>query len=119
MANINWYHDALLAAQKHPTIAAMRSRAERHRKEGQNFLNHGCEALRQHDEDADRLNATADLLEMEMVAKAGVAAGEFKAYAIGFNRVNGSYIHVETSQGWDPDPFWAQYRESEIIESTL
>ena len=42
--------------------AALRSRAQWHRTEGQNYLRHSAAAMRQHDEEALDLEAEADRL---------------------------------------------------------
>lgn len=105
---MNWMEAAQKRASFHPTIVGLRSRAKWHRQESENFLVHSVNAMRQHEQEAQHLEATATYLEMEMVVKAGVAAGEWKTYLVGHNREVGKYIQVLSDQGWNPDYFWCE-----------
>lgn len=114
---MNWKQSALQSASAHPTIVAMRERAQWHRKESENFLVHSVHAMHQHDKDASHMEATATALEMEMVAKAGITAGEWIAYAVGRSKDVGRYIQVQTAQGWNPDYFWCEAPQTVKAES--
>ncbi|MBG6083193.1 hypothetical protein [Rubrivivax gelatinosus] len=37
--------------------------------------------------------------------------GEIKAFCAGFNHDMGRTIHIETDQGWDPDPMFREHNE--------
>jgi len=83
-----------------------------------NFLVHSVNAIAVSDElEAQHLEATATYLEMEMVVKAGVAAGEWNTYLVGHNREVGKYIQVQTEQGWNPDYFWCEDPASVTADS--
>jgi len=69
----------------------------------------------QHEKEADFAERTAKLLEMELIAKAGVAAGEYKSYLVGRHRDHGAYVQVETDQGWNPDYFWCENPSEKTI----
>ena len=105
---MNWMEAAQQRASAHPTIVGLRSDARRHRQESENDRVHSAEVMRQHAMQAHQFEATANRLEMEMVAKAGVAAGEWKSYLVGHSREVGAYIQVLTDQGWNPDYFWCE-----------
>lgn len=106
---MSWREAAMRNASQHPTVLGLRCKAYWHRKQSENFLVHSVQAMHQHEKDADHHEATATSLEMEMVAKAGVTAGEWKCYLTGFSKEIGRYIQVQTSQGWSPDYFWCQH----------
>lgn len=38
-----------------------------------------------------------------------VRSGEAKAYSVTYDSQRGRVIHVETDQGWNPDPFYEDY----------
>ncbi|MBS3912685.1 MAG: hypothetical protein KGZ70_12840 [Hydrogenophaga sp.] len=114
---MNWMVQAQQRAAKHPTIVKLRSSAKRHRQESSNNLAHSASDIREHAMWAQQFDATANRLEMEMVAKAGVEAGEWKSYLVGHNREVGSYIQVMTDQGWNPDYFWCEDPQPVSAES--
>lgn len=105
---MKWMEAAQQRASTHPTIVGLRSDARRHRQESENELMLSAVVMRQHAMQANQFEATANRLEMEMVAKAGVAAGEWKSYLVGHNQEVGAYIQVLTDQGWNPNYFWCE-----------
>lgn len=38
-----------------------------------------------------------------------VRMGDAKAYSVSYDNQRGRVIHVETDQGWNPDPFYEDY----------
>lgn len=105
---MGWYAEALDKARRHPTITGLRERGGWHRSQSQNFRDLSVQSMRQHEGEAESLEATATYLEMEMVARAGMHAGEYRAVCVGRSAEVGRYIQVETDQGWNPDYFWCE-----------
>lgn len=87
----DWYAAAAAEAARHPTIVGLRQSAQGQRES-----------------EAESLEATASYLEAEMIARSGVAAGEYRAVCVGHTADVGRYIRVETDQGWNPDYFWCE-----------
>lgn len=114
---MNWMEAAQQRASVHPTIVGLRVSAKRHRQESENDLVHSATVMRQHEMQAHQFEATANRLEMEMVARAGVEAGEWKSYLVGHSQEVGAYIQVLTDQGWNPDYFWCEDPPSVTAES--
>lgn len=114
---MSWMEQAQERAAQHPTIVGLRSTAKWYRQESENELVHSASAIREHAMWAQQFEATANRMEMEMVAKAGVEGGEWKSYLVGHSREVGSYIQVMTDQGWDPDYFWCEDPKPVAAES--
>ena len=44
-------------------------------------------------------------------ARAEIDAGHAIAYATGHSHARGRYVEIETTQGWNPEPFWTEYQD--------
>ena len=78
------------------------------KEKGKDFLNHSCHAMAQFDAEAACMEATAKKVEMQLIADAGVKAGAFKSFSVGYTQARGCVIQVMTDQGWEPEPFWVE-----------
>lgn len=56
-------------------------------------------------------NRTEDYLAAHKAASDGLKCGDFKAYSTTHDRMRGRMIHVETDQGWDPEPMFQEFDE--------
>ena len=55
---------------------------------------------------------TPEYLWAHKLAAQEVKDGHALSYLTGYNRETGRYIELQTDQGWNPEPFWSEYRDA-------
>lgn len=113
---MNWYREAEEHASNDPWVTGLRRRAKWHRAQAADVAHTNVTDIAHHNREAQRLDDEADKIVMMAVAKAGVAAGEFKNYSTREDHDLGFVIEIETDQGWNPDPFWVQHAPERMAE---
>ena len=95
------YEAAAAEAARSATVVALRNLAKWHRDESKNHLKCSASAMRQHGLDADYYEQSAQALEHELIAKAGVSAGAFSSVCRGYTPQRGRFIEVLKPTGWE------------------
>lgn len=54
---------------------------------------------------------TLAYLHAQAFAQSELKAGNIIAYSSSYGRDTGRVIHVETAQGWNPEPFWQEFED--------
>lgn len=54
---------------------------------------------------------TPDYLRAIKAAQKEIEDGHALSYLTAYHRETGRYIELLTDQGWNPEPFWSEYRD--------